>query len=113
MEVGWPLALGQLRHLSLIDPMGIGDHPAASRLAEHLGQPHHRYCAGPDDIAQHLARPDRGKLVDVADEQQPRPLRHRPQQRAHQQHVHHAGLVHHQQLAIHAIGMRCLARWRP
>ena len=38
-------------------------------LPEHLGQPHHRHGAGGDDVGQHLAGPDRGKLVDVADDQ--------------------------------------------
>lgn len=50
--------------------MGVGDDPAPGRLAEHLGQAHHRDRVGADNIGQHLAWPDRGQLVHVADQQQ-------------------------------------------
>ena len=54
------------------------------RLAEHLGQPDHRHRARRDDVGQHLPGPDRGQLVDVADQDQRRPWRHRLEQRVHQ-----------------------------
>ena len=42
--------------------------PALRRLAKDLPQAHHRECAGVDAIAQHRAGADRGKLVDVTDQ---------------------------------------------
>ena len=59
------------------------------RLAEHLGQPHDRDRAGPDHIRQHLAGPNRGKLIHVAHDQQGSLLRHRLDQCMHQQDIHH------------------------
>ena len=61
---------GQVRHLAAVDPVRVGDDPAGGRLAEDLGQPHHRHRAGADQVGQHLARPDRGQLIDVAHHQQ-------------------------------------------
>jgi hypothetical protein len=49
--------------------MSAGDDPAPRGLPEHFGEPHHRHSAGRDDVRQNLARADRGKLVDVADDQ--------------------------------------------
>ena len=73
----WKSLLGlvaRLRHQALVDPMRVGDDPALRRLPEHLGQPDHRHRPAGDDVGQHLARPDRGQLVDVADQDQGRPL---------------------------------------
>ena len=47
-------------HLSLIDPVCVGDDPAVGRLAEHLGQPHHRNHAAVDQVFEHHPRADRG-----------------------------------------------------
>ena len=46
----------ELGHLALVDPVRVDDDPALGRLAEHLGQPHHRHGARADDVGQHLAR---------------------------------------------------------
>jgi hypothetical protein len=45
-------------------------------------------------------------LVDIADDEQSRLVRHRTQQRAHQENIHHAGLVHDQQIASERIVLR-------
>ena len=50
--------------------------------------------------AEHLPRPDRRQLIDIADEQQRRSLRQRPQHRLHQRHVDHRGLVDDEQIAV-------------
>ena len=84
------------------------DDPALRRLAEHLGQPHHRHGARADDVGQHLPRPDARQLIHIADDQQRRLVRQRLQQRAHQRHVHHAGLVHHQQVAVERVHLAAL-----
>ena len=86
--------------MTLIDAVGADDDPALCRLAEHLGQTHHRHGAGLDDVGEHLAGADRGQLVDVADDQQRRALGHRLEQRVHQQHVDHRRLVDDQQVAV-------------
>ena len=96
----------EVRHLAAVDPVGVDDDPALGGLAEHLGQPHDRHRAGADDVGQHLPRPDRGQLVDVADEQQGGAVRQRLQQRPHQRHVDHAGLVDHQQVAVERLRPR-------
>ena len=80
--------------------MRVGDDPALGGLAEHFGQTHHRHGARGDDVGQNLPRPDRGQLIDIADQQQRRPLRQGTQDGAHQRHVDHRGLVDHQQIAI-------------
>ena len=80
--------------------MCVGDDPAPGRLAEHLGQADDRHQAAGDDVGQHLARTDGGKLVDIADDEQRRLVRHRTEQRAHQQDIDHAGLVHDQEIAL-------------
>ena len=55
-----------------------------------------------DDVGQHLTRPDRRQLVDVADEDSAARRRHRLQDRRHQRHVHHRRLVDDQQVARRA-----------
>ena len=69
VEVGGRLA-PELRHQALVNAVRVGHHPAARRLAEHLGQPHHGHGVGRDQVGQHLAGADRGELVHVADQQQ-------------------------------------------
>ena len=83
--------------------MGVDDDPAFRRLPEHLGQPRDRQRAGVDDVGEHLPGPDRGQLVDVADQQQPGRRRDRLQQREHQRRVDHAGLVEDQEIAVERI----------
>ena len=73
------------------------------RLPEHLREPHDRHGAGADHVGEDLAGADRRQLVDVADEQQRRAVRQRPQQGPHERHVHHAGLVDDQQLAVERV----------
>ena len=95
--------LARLGQQALVDPVRVGDDPALGRLPEHLGQPDHRHRARGDDVGQHLPRPDRGQLVDVADQEQGRPARHRLEQRVHQRHVDHRDLVHDQQVALERV----------
>jgi hypothetical protein len=65
LAVGGRLEIGQPAG---VDPVGIGDDPALGGLPEHLGQPHHGHHVGTDDVGQYLSGTDRGKLVDVADQ---------------------------------------------
>ena len=83
--------------------MGAGDDAALRGLPEHLGQAHHGHSAGCDDVGQHLPRPNRRKLVDVADDQQRGMVGHRLQQRLHQHDIDHGGLVDDQQVAVERV----------
>ena len=74
--------------------MRVLDDVAASRLAKHHVQSHHRRRAGVDDIAQHVARAHRRQLVDVADQQQMGAGRDRLQQAVGEQQVQHRRLVY-------------------
>ena len=58
------------RHQALVDAMGIADDERVGRLAENGFQADDGGHIGGDQVAQHVARADRGQLVDVADEQQ-------------------------------------------
>ncbi len=79
--------------------MGVDDDAARRGLAEHLGQAHDRHGAGADDVAEDLAGPDRGELVDVADEEERGTGRQGPHERLHQQDVDHRGFVDHEEVA--------------
>ena len=80
--------------------MRVGDDPALCRLPEDLGQAHHRHRAGRDDVGEHLPRPDRRQLIDVADEHQSSRIWQGTEHRPHQRHVHHRGLVDDEQVAV-------------
>jgi hypothetical protein len=100
VEVRQYFVVGEFGHLATVDAMGVGDHPAAGRLAEHFGQADNRNQVGCDDVSQHLAGPDGGELVDIADDQQRCRVGHGAQQRTHQQNINHARLVHDQEIAL-------------
>src|SRR5208337_5532315 len=103
IEVAVALGLGEVRNRALIDPMGAGDDPAVGGLAEDLGQPHDGYSAGRDDVGQNLTWPDRGELIDIADNQQRGMVGYGFQQGLHQQDVDHGRLVDDQQVAIERV----------
>ena len=54
---------------------------------------------------KHRARPNGRKLVHVADQNQSGVVGKSPQQRVHQQHIHHRGLIHDQQVAGQRVGL--------
>src|ERR1035438_2654449 len=70
----------------LVDPMRIGDDPAAGSLPEHLRQPCYRHDAAFDQVAQHQPRAHRRQLVNIAYQQQVALGGHSPQEMAHQRH---------------------------
>jgi hypothetical protein len=59
---------GEIGHQALIDAMCVDDDPALGSLSEDLGQPHDRHGTRSNDIGQHLPGPNRGQLIDIADE---------------------------------------------
>jgi hypothetical protein len=80
--------------------VGAGDDSALRGLTEDFSQPHNRHGAGHDHVGQDLTGPDRGKLIDVADDYQRRMVGDRPQQCLHQQDIDHRGFVDDQQVAL-------------
>ena len=96
-------ALWPFRHFTAIDPVRVDDDPTLGGLTKHLGQPRDRYRAGIDNVIKHLLWPDRGKLIDVADEQERRPSGNRLGERKHQRDIDHAGFVDDEQIAIERI----------
>ena len=103
IEVTLALGPGEIGDGAPVDAVGGGDDPAPRRLAEHLGQAHHRHRARGDDVGQHLAGPHRGQLIDVAHDQQRGPVGNSRHQRTHQHDVDHRSLVDHQQIAIERV----------
>ena len=83
--------------------MGVDDDAALGGLAKNFGQPGDRDSAGIDDVGEDLAWPDRGQLVNVADEQQGRFRRYRFHDGEHQRNIHHARLVNDQQVALQRV----------
>ena len=58
---------------------------------------------GGEQVAQDFAGADRGELVDVADQQQMRSLGDRLDQLVGQDHVHHRGLIDHDQIGVQRV----------
>ena len=103
IEVALPFGPGEVGDGAPVDAVGGRDDPAPCRLAEHLGQADHRHGARSDHIGQHLARPDRRQLVDVAHDQQCNFVGDRRQQGPHEKDIDHRGLVDHQQAAVERV----------
>lgn len=100
IEVRLPIGLAEIGQLPRIDRMRRGDDLALGCLPEHLGQSDHGHRVRADDVSQHLAGPDRGELVDIADNQQRRGAGYSLQERLHQQHIDHRAFVHDQKVAV-------------
>jgi hypothetical protein len=78
----------------------VGDVAVLAGLAKDLSQAHDRHGPRGNDVRQHLPRPDRRQLIDIADQEEGSPVRQGAEQRPHQRHVDHRGLVDDQQIAI-------------
>ncbi len=87
------------RHLAGVDPVSVNDDAARRGLAKHLRQAHDRHGAGIDDVGENLARTYGGELVDVADEQERRPVRQGADEGLHQQDVDHRRFVNNEEIA--------------
>src|SRR4029077_6441872 len=76
VEIGVSPCSAQVWHLSAADAVGIHNDLAVRRLPEDFRQAHDRHHAALDQTMQRRARPDRGKLVYVANQNQPGMVRH-------------------------------------
>jgi len=94
LEQGW--AAG-------VDAMRVGDDAGLGGLAEDLGQPHPRNGGGGEQIAQHLAGADRGKLVDVPDQEQVGAGWDGLDEFVGEDEVEHGGLVHDEQIDVERV----------
>ena len=74
------LSVADVRVLSLIDSMGVGDYTGTLCLSEYSRQSYHRYAPRVYDVTQHVPRPHAGQLVHVTDKDQPHVGWHRLQQ---------------------------------
>ena len=81
------------RHLSLQDPVGIGDDIALQRLAEDLAEHDRSEDTRFDQVPQHSAGAYAGQLVHVPHQDQSRAGHDCLEKRAEQVHVHHGHLV--------------------
>src|SRR3979490_1939854 len=80
--------------------MRVGDDSALRSLAENFGQAYDRHRTGGDNIGEDLARPDRGQLIDIADEHKCGVIRQGTEYRPHQRHIDHRGLVDNEEVAV-------------
>ena len=103
MEVAVRCGGGKIGHLAAVDAMRGGNDSARRRLAEDLGQPHHRECLRAYQIGEDLAGPHRGQLIVVSHHQHGRPCGDRLDQSMHQRHVDHRGFVDDQQIAVQLV----------
>ena len=108
IEVALSFGWIEIGNRALVDAMSAGDDATLGGLPEHFGEAHHRHGAGRDDVGQHLAGPDRRKLVDVADDQESGPVRHCLHKRLHQHDVDHGGFVNHQQITVERVVVAAL-----
>ena len=90
-------------HFAAVDAVRVADDVAFLGLAKNLRQAHHRYFGGVDNVAEHVARPHRGQLVDVADEHHPSVVGQGAQERVHQHHVDHGSLIDDQGVELEAV----------
>src|SRR5262245_40079603 len=100
IEIAGAVRGGGLGPLTSQNAVGGADDPALLRLAENLGQAHHRDRAGGDDVVEHGARADGRKLIDIADEQKAGARRHRMQQLIHQKHVDHGRFIDDDEIGV-------------
>ena len=90
----------QVRHLPLVDQVGVDDDRAFPGLAEDLVELDDGNGPGIDDVPEDVSRPDGGELVHVAHEDKGRPRRNGLEQVVHQEGVDHRGLVDDQEVAV-------------
>src|SRR5262245_28802392 len=76
------------------------DDVALPRLPEDLGEADHRDGPRVDEVGEHSAGPDRGELIDVANEHNTGPWGHGAHELIHEYHVDHRRLIHDQQIDI-------------
>ena len=100
IEVGRAFRLSQPGNLAGVHAVGVRDDPAAGRLPELLREPDHRQGLRCNQVAQHLARSDGRKLIDVPHDQHRRFAGHRADQRVHQRDVDHRRLVDDNQVGV-------------
>lgn len=103
VEVGERAVLGLERQLAAVDAVGVGDYAARAALAEYFFEHDDGAYAGVDDVLEHVAGRDGGKLVHVADEYQRRAARHGLEKMVEEYLVYHRGFVDDEQVAFELV----------
>ena len=85
--------------------MGVGDDTALGGLPKHGLQPDHGRRLAGNDVEQHVSGPHRGKLVDVAHQNQPGFRWNSPEQAVHEGNVDHRRLVDNKELGFEFSGL--------
>ena len=88
------IVLPQVGHLPRVHQVCVADDGALGRLPEDLGEPHGGHSPAADQVPEQIPRPHGGQLVRVSHQHQPAVIAQAGQQRRHQRHIHHGGLVH-------------------
>src|SRR5277367_6564281 len=88
--------------------MGADDDAALRGLAEYLGETNYGHSTRCNDVSENLPGCNRGKLVDVAHDQQSCSVRYSFQQCLHQHDIDHRGLIDDQQVAIERVAVIAL-----
>ena len=97
-----------LREFAMVDAVGVRDDFRSFGLAENFGQAGDADEFGGDEIAQNGSRADAGKLVDIADENDPRAARNGAEQGKEQRRIDHARFIDDDQIAGEGIVPRAL-----
>ena len=82
------------------DELCISGDTATIALPEYAIQSHYRYSAAGDDLAQHGAGPDRGKLIRIANQHKLTAVRYGAEQMVGKIDIHHGHLIHYNQIRI-------------
>jgi hypothetical protein len=99
-----PLVEG--RHLAGVEVVGHAHDAAVLGLPEDRREARDRHHAAVDEGREHLAGPDRGELVGVADEDQPGLVGQRRDRGGHEREVDHRGLVDDEDVEVERLGER-------
>ena len=83
--------------------MRVAHDAAVFVLAEDLGQPDRRHDLAADQRGEDVARADGWELVRVADHDQPRVGRERPEQGVHQRQIDHGALIEDDRVAVELV----------
>jgi len=100
VSVAFGARRGRLRQATFEDRVGTSNDGALLRLPEHFVKADRRADSRGDQVAKRLARTDRGKLIDVADQCERGVLRNRCKELRSEADVQHRGLVDEDEVSL-------------
>ena len=105
-------SIADIRHDSLVNPMGIHDNPAGLCLTENAGQLDDRKAFAVNQIPKYISCSDRGQLIYVSDQNQRHAVRHSLQQIVHQHDINHGAFINNQHIALQRVLLISLITFR-